>query len=456
MLSPPDAATPDPHPDQDSRVVADRLALTLRLGRGERARPTLFAELAVLTPAGDVTEDGGVLRWEPADPLADDELLAAIDDLRGLASELLPTDEHGRLAPQIDYAAAFVRERALSVGEALTDALLAGGKAARKRLEGALDGAVVGDPVVLSMRVDPKQVPGKQVPGTLPDDLLERADRLLALPWELLLFGDRFPVEEELLDVVREAVVEDPLGLDDEPTSPLALLALVAAPVDAVSLDREAEMLLLRQALGSGGDRLRVSDLGTLDDLLAIAKAHVEQCGAAPSALHFTGHGCGGALLFENPARHSHAVSAGELMARLRAIESVPRRIYLSACNGAGDVASQDALEAGAGRREHMAEAAAVETEPSTAAALHRAGFAQVLGYFGPVGDAQATRTAAVFYAALADGRTARAAVRAARERAVEPLLDDSGTAVGVYPLGWTQFALYCRGADIALRSSRG
>ena len=39
---------------------------------------------------------------------------------------------------------------------------------------------------------------------------------------------------------------------------------------------------------------------------------------------------------------------------------------------------------------------------PSTASALHRAGFAHVIGYFGPVGDMLCTRAEVAFYQSLA------------------------------------------------------
>jgi hypothetical protein len=124
----------------------------------------------------------------------------------------------------------------------------------------------------------------------------------------------------------------------------------------------------------------------------------------------------------------------------------LPRLFYLSSCHGltaGGAAANAPATREG----ERFADPAALGSQPSTAAALHRGGFAQVVGYFGPVGDDQATRLAADFYAALAGGAKARDALRQARELAKKPLRVGDG--YGVYPLGWAQLALYHRGPDL-------
>ncbi|MCC6552280.1 MAG: tetratricopeptide repeat protein, partial [Polyangiaceae bacterium] len=84
----------------------------------------------------------------------------------------------------------------------------------------------------------------------------------------------------------------------------------------------------------------------------------------------------------------------------------------------------------------------------SSAAELHRAGIHQVIAWLGPVGDAQCTRAEEIIYAALVRGRTAREAVREARQICRQPHRD-GGKATRVYPLGWAQLALYHRGADV-------
>ena len=86
----------------------------------------------------------------------------------------------------------------------------------------------------------------------------------------------------------------------------------------------------------------------------------------------------------------------------------------------------------------------------SSAAELHREGVDQVVAWFGPVGDRQCTRAEKVFYAALVAGKTARQAVREARQESRKPLrARPEGPEEVVYPLGWAQLALYHRGNDV-------
>ncbi len=57
----------------------------------------------------------------------------------------------------------------------------------------------------------------------------------------------------------------------------------------------------------------------------------------------------------------------------------------------------------------------------SSAAHLHRAGVAQVVGYYGPIHDQLSTRAEVAIYGALAAGETARHALRRAREALWRP-----------------------------------
>jgi hypothetical protein len=444
----------------------EALAANAVLGRAH-LRPTVFADhdrlaplwtavAPVRTPAAElaltVTVSASGLRatlagesWTPEDPLADEELMQAIDRIRERGSHALPTDEHGVLQAAAGSAAALLREQAARIGETLARQLLSA--EARQRLATAVaSGAAAGRPALLRLRV---AVEGDEDLGAS----TARADRLLALPWELLRVGDRFAVEDHTLDVAREAVVPGLPGLA-EPAAPLSIVATVSAPVGAVELDYEGEMFRLWRALGEDEKRLVVTDLGTVDDLAAAVKDH------RPPAIHFTGHGLPGELLFEDEAARPKRVAVADLARDLRdAAEGsgLPSLIYLSSCHGAtaGAAApavpgqrSAESADAERTAAERMVDVAATATEPSTAAALHRTGFSQVVAYFGPVGDAQATRTAAAFYAALAGGDTARAALRSARKTAVEPLADSDGVQRAVYPLGWAQLVLYHRGAD--------
>ena len=73
-----------------------------------------------------------------------------------------------------------------------------------------------------------------------------------------------------------------------------------------------------------------------------------------------------------------------------------------------------------------------------------------MVAWFGPVGDRQCTRAEKVFYAALVAGKTARQAVREARQESRKPLrARPEGPEEVVYPLGWAQLALYHRGNDV-------
>jgi tetratricopeptide (TPR) repeat protein len=366
--------------------------------------------------------------WQPRDPLADPKLLEDLATLRKLDHQPLPTTECGQLTAEAAGVAGALRALAADVGERLTEALLS--SPARQMLITAIQAGTGGDPPLLHLRV--QQASGGEATK-------RRADWALALPWELLRLDEHFPVEEGMLDLVREAVVPGALGLGT-PIRPLSVVATVAAPIDATAFDYEEEMYRLWRALGHQDEewRLLITDLGTLDEL-ARKVEHFH-----PPAVHFSGHGRPGVLLFENDAALADEVPVAKLVLRLREAGQLPRLIYLSACDGATvRVASQG------NPGEQVADTALAreQTQPSTAASLHRAGFPQVVGYFGPVGDRQATRAAAVFYAALASGKKAREALRRARRVSAEPH-QEHDRFTHTYPLGWAQLAFYHRGDD--------
>jgi tetratricopeptide (TPR) repeat protein len=366
--------------------------------------------------------------WRPTDPLADGDLVADLAALRELDHRPLPVDEQGRLTPEAAGAAASLRALAASIGDRLAAALLS--PKAGEVLAAAVHATLGGAPPLLHLRM--------RAAGA-GEAAERRADRALALPWELLRLDGRFPVEEGFLDLAREAEVPGASGLG-APESPLAVVATFAAPVDATALDYEEEMYRLWRALGREELRLRVADLGTLDELVReVESLH-------PPVVHFSGHGRPGELLFEDEAALAHPVTVGELARRLREGARLPRLLYLSACHGA---TAGSAGRAAPGERMVDAALAGEATRPSTAASLHRAGFPQVVAYFGPVGDRQATRAVAAFYADLAAGRKAREALRRARRISAEPHREE-GRPSHIYPLGWAQLALYHRGADEA------
>jgi tetratricopeptide (TPR) repeat protein len=368
--------------------------------------------------------------WQPRDPLADPKLLEDLATLRKLDHQPLPTTERGQLTAEAAGFAGALRALAADLGERLTEALLS--PSAREALVRAVQAGLGGEPPLLHLRV---------LPASADETAERRADRALALPWELLRLDDHFPVEEGTLDLAREAVVPDASGLED-PDKPLSVGATVAAPIDATALDYEEEMYRLWRALGREDEdrRLLVTDLGTLDELAReVERFH-------PPVIHFSGHGRPGVLLFEDQAALADEVPVTELVRRLRDAGPLPRLIYLSACHGATAGAAGPAEP---GERMVDTALAPKETQPSTAASLHRAGFHQVVAYFGPVGDRQATRAAAVFYAALATGKKAREALRRARRVSTEPH-QEQGRSTHVYPLGWAQIAFYHRGKDVA------
>jgi tetratricopeptide (TPR) repeat protein len=394
-------------------------------------------QLAIEVEVGDDSEPwrarlAGCPDWQPRDPLADPSLMAEVETLRRLDHQALPTGERGHLLPEAAAAAAALRALAAGVGDRLTDALLS--SAAREALASAINTGLGREPPLLRLRVR------AAASGEAAE---RRADRALALPWELVRLDGRYPVEDGTLDLAREAVVAGAPGLPP-PDRPLSVVATAAAPVDATAFAYEEEMYRLWRALGREAEerRLLVTDLGTLDELAReVERFH-------PPAIYFSGHGRPGTLLFEDEAALADEVPVTELVRRLREAGPLPRLVYLSACHGATAAAAGAAMPvAMPGEPAAGAAIPSEETQRSTASALHRAGFAQVVAYFGPVGDRQATRAAAVFFAALARGMKAREALRRARRISAEPHAE-GGRTTHVYPLGWAQLAFYHRGKD--------
>jgi hypothetical protein len=158
------------------------------------------------------------------------------------------------------------------------------------------------------------------------------------------------------------------------------------------------------------------------------------------------------------------------LISRLRAGSdgTLPPFFYLANCHG--NEPGQDGAE-------------------SSAAQLHRAGVAQVVGYFGPIQDHLSTRAEAALYAAIAEGQTTNYAVRQARQALAAPLVeadaafhfrDEEGLALPSYladagllpragpeavaadqvrhgmPFAWAQLVLYHRGPDQPLSAPVG
>ena len=208
----------------------------------------------------------------------------------------------------------------------------------------------------------------------------------------------------------------------------------------------------MQQALLPLGHGIAFAEMGTVTDLVSLAEK------MEPQAIHFSGHGVPGQIVFEDELGCSQKVRVDELVSRLNnrlaqagKQKRFPRVFFLASCHGLSGTASADAVAGTRSAEERQSRdlGAALGEGPSTAAALHRAGFAQVLGYFGPVGDTLCTRAEAVFYGALAQGKTTLQATSECRQSLREPL--QSGEQKIRYPLAWVQLALYHRGPDHAL-----
>jgi hypothetical protein len=204
------------------------------------------------------------------------------------------------------------------------------------------------------------------------------SDQALALPWELLApEPGAFAVRDGRLDVVREAVTDGAPHLSG-PTGPLTVALTLAAPDDEARLDYEKESFRLQGALTSLGERAAFSDLGGVDDLVEVV------AGQKAAAIHFSGHGLPGELVFEDEHGFAQRVPIGDLVHRLRAAlpgpDTFPKLFFLASCHGATGAWARGDLGAALGEG------------PSSAAALHRSGFVQVVGYFGPIGDELCTR----------------------------------------------------------------
>jgi len=276
-------------------------------------------------------------------------------------------------------------------------------------------------------------------------------DSLLALPWELLCQDGSFLLRDARVDLARStpgAVGAD--ALLREPDSFLKLVVNVSAP-EGSGLDYEGESYRITRAL-SEQCRFVPTELGTVEDLVETVRAE------KPTAIHFSGHGAPGALVFEDDEGRANEVSIHDLLQKLRTrIDGPwPPLFYLASCHG---------NDAGGAKAE------------TSAARLHREGVPQVVGYDGPIVDELSTRAEVAIYRALAEGETTRYAVRQAREALAAPFVDPDARhrpravaepgeevrtraldAGHTHPFAWAQLVLYHRGPDppLSLPAVRG
>lgn len=294
----------------------------------------------------------------------------------------------------------------------------------------------------------------------------EFADLALALPWELVTpKPGRLAVREGELDVVREAILDGAPGADTA-DRPMSLAVLVSAPADLGALEHQDEIARLKRTLEPLDHQLHIAAGGALTDLLTLAQD------IRPVGLHFTGHGLPGQLLFTGADGQSEPVAVESMARKIRQrlVESgtpraFPRLFFLASCHSLSEPQSGvrtrvsdhlDENNSDLGPNppwEAIADGVGLGTGPATAATLHRAGFAHVIGYFGPVGQAVCTRAEVAFYQALARGQTLLQAAALARASMGDKLVTAAGNEY-LYPLGWAQIAVYHRGDDVPLARS--
>jgi hypothetical protein len=390
----------------------------------------------------------GAPGWTPADLVADAPFMDALRLLRDWDHQPFAVGADGEPVGPDAARAAQLHGLAVQIGQRLSADFLS--PAALDRLRNAIGASQASVPPLLHVRMRATDEAAAQ----------RRGDQILALPWELVLVDSQFPVERGKLDVAREVVKAGAQGLAP-PERPLSVVAAVSAPRDASRLDYESECYQLWMAMGAEEKRLHITDDGQLETL---ARAMDE---LRPQVLHFTGHGEPSALLFEDEEACAHKVPVRTLIDQLR-LSGLPRLAFLASCHGATLPRSASTSTIGDTRDVTVAAPVSRLVDPaltqghdpawSSAAELHREGIDQVVAWFGPVGDRQCTRAEKVFYAALVAGKTARQAVREARQESRKPLrAEPGGSDDMVYPLGWAQLALYHRGEDVptALPASR-
>ncbi len=227
---------------RDGAKALDKARIRPLLLGSHAELPILFGGLAARLPqvssslelqlhAGPVFRAAlaGCPEWTPEDPFVTPAGISALDQLRALADKPLETDARGEFTPKSQGIFTQFLGLAERVGRQLTDAFLS--PEARSRIQAAIQASTGKVPPLLRVCVHAD------------DDSPEarrRADRLLALPWELLHLNGAFPLERGALDIAREAVVPGAKGLEP-PDRELTIVATVAAPEDAVRLDYEEE-----------------------------------------------------------------------------------------------------------------------------------------------------------------------------------------------------------------------
>lgn len=227
-------------------------------------------------------------------------------------------------------------------------------------------------------------------------------DFLLSLPWELLCHKGQFLIRDARLDLIRTTLTKvDPSLYLKEPQREFRLLVNVSAPAQS-HLHYEVESYRIVRALVDQQSVIH-TELGSVDDLVTT----VARLDPPATGIHFSGHGNPGSLLFEDEFGDGVEVETEELIEGLckKSPSGLPPFFYLASCHG-NTLPDPQATRAGSS---------------GSAVQLHKAGVAEVLGYFGPIQDSLSTAAEAAFYQAVAAGRPTRYAVRLARQALCRP-----------------------------------
>jgi tetratricopeptide (TPR) repeat protein len=229
----------------------------------------------------------------------------------------------------------------------------------------------------------------------------EWACTFLNAPWELLASKTDFLAANALHPLIVYRRLASGSGMASAPPEYLDIAALfMAAAVDGqVDLDHEDEEIALLEAtrnMQQGGLDLAVEDSGALATFAARLKLEWPL-----EIVHLSCHGDlneqGGCLIFEDDYGKADKVGAIRLM-KDGFGQGLPRLLFLSACHSAEGSAD-----------------AKVGAALPLSLALIEAGFPALLGWGGPVRDAEATDFARELYSQLLRGRTIKAATAYAR-----------------------------------------
>ncbi|MBU1054844.1 MAG: tetratricopeptide repeat protein [Proteobacteria bacterium] len=350
---------------------------------------------------------GGREVSQTAFAFTDDEFIQKLAQLEKMTHLPLPCDPKGAMGAKENALESAIYEQAILIGTGLAEVLDDMGR------------------LTLTEIMNSTKIPLLRI--VVDGDW---ADRVLALPWELLYIDGRFPVKEARLDVVREVSVANAPGLKPQ-TKPFRVLVHIAAPEDdegqsSLMYEEEAYRLVLSMQQAAK-DAVVFSDLGTVRDLVRAIQS------INPTVVHFTGHGSPGKLLFENETGENVEIPISDLLKEMRAFavdgqHGLPQVFYLASSYGASGMST-------------------------FATTLQKEGCPAVVAYMGPAGDQLSTQAEVAFYGGLAAGKRLTESMRSAR-LFMAGVLGEKDHCYR-YPLGWAQLVLYLRGNDTPISKGK-